>query len=309
MIFHVSANESNVGDWLSAVGIRRLMDNLPAERLYCDAYFLADTLERLGRAEAGDVLIIGGGGLFQDYFMPFWRGVAPLLDRGVRFCLWGIGIAGGGLKGDSAGLVRRMAGRSAVCAVRDELTRDSLELPSNTTVTPCPAIMGARLLLTPRARQKRIVHAVHPDIVSDADSEKARQCAKAHAASTAREYRETDNRVSQGNGDELRSCVALYAGADQVISSRLHGCIIGLALGCHVLALSSDMKVRAFMESAGLGDWICPTDDAEAIGRKLATLDSQAATTALLERAESGNRRIAQAVLKITHSAMERSRQ
>src|ERR1043165_8456109 len=89
MIHHVFANKSNIGDWLSAQGIQRLL-GVPVIEHLCDEPFVPETLEALRELKANDLIVIGGGGLFMDYFVPFWEGFREIASR-VPFCIWGVG--------------------------------------------------------------------------------------------------------------------------------------------------------------------------------------------------------------------------
>ena len=81
MIHHVFANRSNIGDWLSAKGIQVLL-NIPDITEYeCDEASVDQTLLRLSAASPDDLIIVGGGGLFMDYFEPFWQGLLQLTDE------------------------------------------------------------------------------------------------------------------------------------------------------------------------------------------------------------------------------------
>ena len=90
MIYHVYANQSNIGDWLSAIGIQSLLAPAAITELFCDAPFVADTLATLAVASKGDAVVVGGGGLFMDYFTPFWEGLRAIVDS-VPTYLWGVG--------------------------------------------------------------------------------------------------------------------------------------------------------------------------------------------------------------------------
>ena len=66
MIYHVYANQSNAGDWLSARGIQSLLAPLELKKLFCDTPFAPETLAVLREAGPDDFIVIGGGGLFMD---------------------------------------------------------------------------------------------------------------------------------------------------------------------------------------------------------------------------------------------------
>jgi len=90
MIYHIYANRSNIGDWLSAKGIQQLLATHDITDCFCDEPFVKETMEVLSKATGNDLIIIGGGGLLMDYFVPFWEAFAPIAER-VPFCIWGIG--------------------------------------------------------------------------------------------------------------------------------------------------------------------------------------------------------------------------
>ena len=73
MIYHVFANRSNIGDWLSARGIQKLLSPLEITECLCDVPFIEETIQQLAAATEKDLIVIGGGGLLMDYFIPFWE--------------------------------------------------------------------------------------------------------------------------------------------------------------------------------------------------------------------------------------------
>src|SRR5258706_7547803 len=99
-------------------------------------------------------------------------------------------------------------------------------------------------------------------------------------------------------GDEraLADTVDQYAAADLVVSSRLHGCIIGLAMGCKVLAVSFDRKVNAFMEAAGLKEWVCEPTDLPSLDERLAALPGQTWPRQFIKSAIERNKGVAQRI-------------
>ena len=81
MIHHVYANQSNVGDWLSARGIQSLLAPRAVTEHFCDEPFVPATLAALSKAGPEDFIVIGGGGLFMEYFGPFWEGAEQIRTR------------------------------------------------------------------------------------------------------------------------------------------------------------------------------------------------------------------------------------
>ena len=62
MIHHVYANRSNAGDWLSALGIQRLLAPLPVTEHLCDEPFVEETLQEPAR----EVLRIHGAAVSRE---------------------------------------------------------------------------------------------------------------------------------------------------------------------------------------------------------------------------------------------------
>ena len=292
---------------MSAIGIRRLLGDPRMTRHYCDEYFLPETMEHLTALGPQDVVVIGGGGLFQEYFVPFWR---PFLElaaaRRIPFCIWGVGLCVAEKKPPASTLTlfREVARTSGLCIVRDAASRRMLGSADVAPPVPCPSIVPAQALQAAPER-RGLLHAVHSDLVTPEDSDRVREIAKAFADDTGRSYRETDNRLPQGDAAALRANLAIYASADMVLSSRLHGCIVGLAMGCRVLAMSSDPKVEAFMELAGLGEWVCGTVDVQTIQRKLSMLEHQPPAEAFIAKAIEANHQVAEKVGRIIQGAQD----
>ncbi len=308
MIHQISANESNIGDWMSAIGIRRLLGQVPMVQSYCDEYFLPETLHRLEKMGPDDLVIIGGGGLLQEYFMPFWRAVSKAQAHGADVVIWGVGIAGPELPTENATLIRNIVEQCRLCIVRDEMTRRWLDVAGVPAPVPCPSIFAVQsMMISSSVNRPGLLHAVHWDLVAPERYEAVRTIVRGHAQRSGRGYQEIDNRVPQGEGSALRAALAHYAESDPVISSRLHGCILGVAMGCRVLALSSDPKIEAFMRLARLGDWVCGIDDLESLQRKLPALNQQPSLNTFIAEAIHQNSQIANQVTEIIKCASKTS--
>jgi polysaccharide pyruvyl transferase WcaK-like protein len=81
--------------------------------------------------------------------------------------------------------------------------------------------------------------------------------------------------------------------ADLVVAMRLHGLILGAAMGRPLLALSYDRKVSSFMAQLGAGEWTLPVTDAAALVAKAAQLwpQREAVAQQIAARAEELKRK------------------
>jgi hypothetical protein len=294
MIHHVYANQSNVGDWLSARGIQSLLAPWPMQDHLCDAPFVPDTLAALNAAGPGDFIVIGGGGLFMDYFVPFWEGFRAIAAR-VPFVIWGAGCCD--MKREQTRpplkLLCEIAGQSKLCVVRDELTRDLFSACQRPRAVLCPSVA---VVATRGGGQKRLLHVDHYDNVGAEIYERMVAMGETFARRTGRDYRQTNNLSPAGHNGALQQALDLYASADLVLTSRLHGCLIALAMGRRVLAVSGDRKVESFMDAAGLGEWVCDLEEIEALPSQLEKLPQQRVPWEFIEQGRSGNREVAEQV-------------
>ena len=294
MIHHVYANQSNVGDWLSARGIQALLAPWPVQEHFCDEPFVPDTLAALNGAGPDDYIVIGGGGLFMDYFAPFWEGFRVIASR-VPFVIWGVGCCDMKRQPShpSIKLVSEIVGQSRLCVVRDELTRGWLGGCNLPPPVICPTVVAV-----PKrgGEQQRLLHVDHFDNVGPEIYERMVAEAEAFAERTGRSYRQTNNLIPAGHNGALQKTLDLYASADLLLTSRLHGCIIALAMGRRALVVSGDLKVESFMNAAGLGDWVCDLDEIESMRRRLERLHEQRVAVEFIEAGRRANREVADQV-------------
>ena len=293
MIHHVFANRSNVGDWLSAKGIQRLLQPHSVTEHLCDEQFVTQTLAELRRLEPDDLVVIGGGGLFMDYFAPFWIGLAELGHR-FRYCIWGVGYCD--LKAQPSHppleIVRRVVAGSELCVVRDELTRKHLA----NSALPAPVPCSSLLEIDPAPCGWGVLHVDNYTTVGAPAFAVMDDACRRYASATSRPYRSTNNRIEPDRERELRQCLSLYEQSDVIVSSALHGCVIAVAMGKPVLAVSGDWKIEGFMEAAGLGEWVLAAADLVQLPARLEALPRQAAVPEFVERAHAENWAVARTI-------------
>lgn len=291
MIHHVYANRSNVGDWISARGIQQLMPGHPIVDHFCDAPFVEATLDALSRTSESDLVLVGGGGLFMDYFAPFWEGLLRAPPR-APLCLWGVGLCD--IKAEASRpdrqLVRAVARRALRCHVRDAPTRDFLGLADLPPPTPCPGLAA----IEPVARGSTILHVDNYTTAGADTFDRMDSFARSFADESGRAYRRTNNRID-GRVSEaaLESVLDLYRASDIVLSSALHGCVIGVAMGRPVVAVSGDWKIEGFMDAMGLADWVLDVSEVERVPDLLERAAGQSGAAPGLAAARAANRAIA----------------
>jgi polysaccharide pyruvyl transferase WcaK-like protein len=295
MIHHVFANRSNIGDWLSTRRIQRLLAPAEVVERLCDEPFVSQTLSDLAHTSEADLIGIGGGGLFMDYFAPFWLGLRDLAPR-VELCIWGVGYCD--LKSEPShpplDVVRDIVRASSLCVVRDDLTRNYLGADVVAPPVPCPSMA----VVDPSPGGWGILHVDNYTTVGAAVFDYMDAVCREFAESTGRPYRRTNNRINHET--ELARILALYEAADLVVSSALHGCIIAVAMGKPVRAVSGDRKIEAFMNAAGLGKWVLDVADVRWLGELLERLPSQPLVSDFVAAACSENRAVASRVAALT---------
>jgi hypothetical protein len=248
---YIFADATNVGDRTSALGVQALVGRpgmeLFAARAGLETCF--QTLDWLQRNRPMAKIYIGGGGLLQECFVPFWQ---RLLETKLRFVLFGVGanqIAGErGLPPQD--LMRRIATRAVAVHVRDSWSKGLLEFGQDREVTVgvCPAVnyLASKYRSVSTAAKTHLLHVVHPvDIrLAGGDPDVIRGRVRSCAALLGLVYDETDH-IRQG----LDGLCARYLRARAVVSSRLHGCIFSYALGVPFLPIITDRKSDAFLAS------------------------------------------------------------
>jgi hypothetical protein len=192
-----------------------------------------------------------------------------------------------------AGLLAEVAERALVCVVRDELTRDLVPTVDLPDPVPCPSVVA---VAGRRRRGNDLLHPNNYDNVGEAWYERVGALLREEAEARGVRYRETSNRIEPGRVDELEANLGLYEASELVVASALHGCILGLALGCRVLALSGDHKIESFMAAAGLSEWVLDLEDGDQLAPRFAALPEQPEVSDFIAGAVAANAEVAEQV-------------
>lgn len=291
MIYHVYANQKNIGDWLSGQAIQSMLGAPAVKELFCDEPFVPETIAALNQATTDDLVIIGGGGLFMDYFVPFWEGFRPLADR-LKFCIWGVGYCDLKRQVSRApeNLLTEIVRRCALCVARDELTRQHLAECHLPAPVCCPTIN----LVQTTPPGNGMLHVDAWGEVGAENYEFMQATGKDFAGRTGRTFNQLNNEIHPARKNELARALEKYASADLILTARLHGCIIGLAMGRKVLAVSCDRKIESFMQAAGLSDWVLELKDLrQKLPARLEALPTQPDVARFIAEVRKANRAVA----------------
>jgi polysaccharide pyruvyl transferase WcaK-like protein len=198
-----------------------------------------------------------------DYFTTFWEGIVKIARR-VPVCIWGVGYCD--IKHEPTlppqELIEDVIEKSEICAVRDEYTRNRLARFTLPPAVGCPSLCALDTVREPGAG---ILHVDNYTTVGPAAYDAMEDFAHKVAARHGVPFRKTNNRISAGDDVALDTVLKRYADSEIVLSSALHGCIIGVGMGRKVVAVSGDRKIDSFMNSAGLGQWVCEANEVESL--------------------------------------------
>ena len=229
VIHHVFANKSNIGDWLTARGIQQLLGEVELTEHFCDAPFVTQTLEALAGATATDLIVVGGGGLFMDYFEPFWCGLLESVDE-TPICIWGVGYCD--VKScdsrPSTALLKAVSDKAEMCCVRDQLSHDYLGSCNLPDPVACPAMA---VIPSTKTSFRGLIYADAYDNIGEANYQFVIDRLQQFAQRTDRPYRQTSNTIPAQDEAALNNVLSAYTASDLVVASRLHGCIVAVAMG------------------------------------------------------------------------------
>lgn len=250
-ICYISADAINIGDRLSAKGVRYLV-GLQGIELFASPDAIKSTsrvLKWLKKNRPKTKIIIGGGGLFQECFVPFWE---MLISTNLKFAIFGVGANEMGCKRKlpPEKLLHDIAQRALGVHVRDQWTHDLLQFGQVNTFTigVCPSVnyLVSRFPKNERQRKRYLLHIKHPADVqmSKGDLNRITEVIKNVAKELDLLYDEATHIK-----ENLPKLIRRYHRAHFVISSRLHGCIFSYSFGIPFIPIATDKKTEAFVKT------------------------------------------------------------
>ena len=248
-IINFYSSVDNIGNFTPVLGIRQVIGRETDTWNIHDRSLDFDFINRRYACA-----IIGGAGLFDAGFFPFW-------DKFARECriptvIWGVGVCAPDTavqKGVDRSTVREAAAKCDLINVRDDLTADFYGF-ADASITPCPTIVYTASPTTARKRGG-VLYASHEHLVARSERDALREM----LTTTLGRIDFTDNIQRPLRG--IEDIVAKYRRSRLVVTTRLHGAIIAYGLGVPYLALARDQKLRAFHRLYGNGRLVETVED------------------------------------------------
>lgn len=242
-IINFYSSVPNIGNFTPVLGIQQMLGSQPDTWNIHDRDIDFDFINRHYRCA-----IIGGAGLLDKGFDPFWEKFGQHCT--IPAVIWGVGVCAPDTaveKGVDRAIFARAAEKCDLINVRDVLTADYYRI-RHASITPCPTIVYVEKFLNSRKPDGNLLYSSHEELIPAGERAEIR---KALTRSAGR-IRFTDNiqRPLRGVDDIIRS---YYCRSSKVVTTRLHGAIIAYGLGIPYIALARDEKIRAFHRMSGNG--------------------------------------------------------
>lgn len=251
LIYYLSADEKNLGDYASAQGVKLLLGVKGLES-YVSSRGMKETKSLFSRikTERKNVhLVVGGGGLLQECFNPFWH---TLLDSELKFSLFGVGAnelkPGRNLLETS--LLHDISGRAQSIHVRDDWTKSLLLNQYNRYINVgfCPALnyLNYKYLNFDQGKETTLLYVDHPSDVNMAggNSNQIISVLKEVANKLGLDFCYT-NHVDES----FDSIVSLYKKSKVIVTSRLHGCIFAYSFCKKFIPIICDKKTSELINT------------------------------------------------------------
>lgn len=243
----------NIGNYTPVLGIQALMEsnydtwNIHDEKIDYD--FINANYDRV---------IIGGAGLLNKCFTPFWKQFRSECE--LPYIVWGVG---GCFPYDEknpcvpVSVARPLLQQADLLNLRDYITADFYGVP-DADISACPTIAYLDRRVQSSNSDDTILYSSHTGLVSDEEQKLIYR----KVDKSSYPFRYTDNIQSALWG--LEDIIdRMYIPCRLVLTTRLHGAIIAYGLNIPYIALSRDKKVKSFNRIYGNGLCTESVDDIE----------------------------------------------
>ncbi|MGE0009499.1 MAG: polysaccharide pyruvyl transferase family protein [Candidatus Babeliales bacterium] len=244
-IIQFYSSSDNIGNFLPILGIQEMLG------ISTDVWCMHDKdidFDFINTHYKG--AIIGGAGLLNSCFEPFW---IKLRDNcTLPMIMWGLGIClpykhGEFAAGVSKEIVQAVAKKCDLVNLRDLLTAQYYQL-SYADISLCPTVIYLQKFKRNMNAEGLILYDSHSVSLGKEQTEKIISMLSQHI----KELKVINNIQAKNFGleDYINE---YYCKSSLVITSRLHGAIIAYGLGIPCIMIPGDYKLNSFQETYGFG--------------------------------------------------------
>jgi polysaccharide pyruvyl transferase WcaK-like protein len=250
MIYYCCANDLNIGDHFSMLGVKDAV-GLSGKEIFLERRKvpLAKELDGLS---SNDVLIIGGGGIIKDYFRKYWLDILKYKKkRNYKIYIFGIGVCDHKHVSKSTvfeeRLIKEIINNSKISYLRPPIPIKDHRIKE----TFCPSMLYIynKYKNNNIPIKNQLLYVSHAGLVGKNIDLKIIKLLKEYCKEKGLSYFQVSNIAR--NKDGVESIMRKYLSSKIIVTSRLHGYIIGRSLGKKVVAISKDHKIEGFASIIG----------------------------------------------------------
>jgi polysaccharide pyruvyl transferase WcaK-like protein len=246
MIYYCCANNINIGDYISMLGIKELI-NISGKELFLERNKALDL--ELKNINSNDSIIIGGGGLLKDYFEKYWLEILKYKKmNNFKLYIFGVGVCQH-KNVDKNTVLKQSLVENIINSSEATYFRAPLPFHNDKVKeTFCPSIYHIFKNYKKQENvEKKLLYVSHESLVGKSNDLKIIEILKKYSEVNNLKYSQVNNIARDSS--QVESTIDEYNKASLVVSTRLHGYIIATALGKKVLAISKDYKIDGFAKS------------------------------------------------------------
>jgi len=250
MIYYACANNINIGDYFSMLGVKDAV-KLDGSELFFEKSNPPFS-EKIKLLKEDDHLIIGGGGILKDNFEKYWLEILKnQKEKKYKIYIFGIGVCDHKNVSKStvlnSNILNQIFSSSEINFLRPPINFDN----KNIIETFCPSILHVNKKYYSKkiTSKEQLLYVSHESLVGKDNNLKIINILKEYCTKNKLEYTEVNN-ISKTQ-KETDIIIEKYLNSKFIVTTRLHGYIIGTALRKNVVSISKDYKIDGFAKSIG----------------------------------------------------------
>ena len=252
-VINFYSGTNNIGDIIPVLGMQEMLGYIPDSWSMLDNRIDFDFVNRNYKA-----VIVGGAGLFDIVFEPFWTNLLEKCE--LPIVIWGVGITADVTSQSYIKTLTEVAKKCDLVNVRDHLTAELFDI-KDASITACPSIIYLQNYNQDINRNSDLLlYSSHEPATAKYEKKRIKSLLDKVVAN----YMFTDHMQYSylGLEDIIRD---RYCNSQFVLTTRLHGAIIAYGLGIPYLAINRAPKTQSFVDEYGNGIMIDDLDNLESL--------------------------------------------